>query len=169
MSYTVRPMTRDDVETIRTWRYAGPYAVYNLDMEGATGAALEDEMLDLRSPWFAVRDATGDLIGFFAYGSAADIGTPATPHVLDTDGTLSIGLGMRPDMTGSGAGLSFVHAGLEFARDRFAPTAFQLYVLSWNRRAVRVYERAGFRQVGTIRQRSEGGGEREFIEMWRAA
>lgn len=168
MAYTFAPMNRDDARAIRGWRYHGPYAVYNMDAEGMSGDALEEEMLDLRSPWFAVRDDSGELIGFFAYGTSAELGGYSTPHLFDEGRVLSVGLGMRPDMTGKGAGLRYVNTGLDFAREHFAPRVFRLYVMSWNHRAIRVYERAGFRRVGTVVQRIPSG-EREFIEMCRDA
>lgn len=168
MPYSFTAMNQDDARAIRAWRYEGPYAVYNMDAEGAVSDALEDEMLDLRSPWFAVRDESRELIGFFAYGTAAELGDLTTPHLFGADGVLSVGLGMRPDTTGKGDGLGFVTAGLDFARQRFAPRAFRLYVMSWNHRAIRVYERAGFRHAGIV-TRNTVSGAREFIEMCREA
>lgn len=168
MSYTFAPMNHDDARAIRNWRYVGPYATYNMDAADTSSDAIEAEMLDPRSPWFAVRDESGELMGFFAYGTAAELGGYSTPHLFDNDGLVTVGLGMRPDMTGKGEGLRFVNAGLNFARQRFAPRVFRLYVMSWNHRAVRVYERAGFQQVGIVTQRISTG-EREFIEMRRDA
>lgn len=168
MPYTLTPMSRDDARAIREWRYDGPYAIYNMDVDGFSSDVLDDEMLDTRSPWFAVRDTSGDLVGFFAFGTSAELGSYTAPHLFDQDDLLSIGLGMRPDMTGKGAGFDFVNVGLRFARERFAPRTFRLYVMSWNRRAIRVYERAGFRRIGFVIQHTPAG-EREFIEMRRVA
>ena len=81
---------------------------------------------------------------------------------------VTIGLGLRPDMTGHGQGLAFVNAGLNFARKEFVPKRFRLYVFDWNQRAIRVYERAGFRQIGPhVVHHPEG--DRVFIEMQRDA
>ena len=168
MPYTFAPMSWDEARAIRGWRYEGPYAAYNMDVEDVSANALDDEMLDPRSPWFAVRDESGELIGFFAYGTSAELGGYATPHLFDEDGLLSVGLGMRPDRTGKGDGQRFVNAGLDFAREHYAPRVFRLYVLSWNHRAIRVYEHAGFQQVDTVIQHTPAG-EREFIEMRREA
>ncbi|MGZ6391289.1 MAG: hypothetical protein ACXWQZ_18780, partial [Ktedonobacterales bacterium] len=73
MPYTLAALSRDDARAICGWRYEGPYAIYNMDVEGIGADVLEDEMLDLRSPWFAVRDGSGELIGFFAFGTAAEL------------------------------------------------------------------------------------------------
>ncbi|HET8626173.1 MAG TPA: GNAT family protein, partial [Thermomicrobiales bacterium] len=83
-------------------------------------------------------------------------------------GVLDVGLGMRPDLTGRGLGLAFVRAGLDFARARFAPRRFRLSVAAFNRRAIAVYERAGFRREGAIVVDGPDGG-REFAIMSRDA
>jgi len=60
---------------------------------------------------------------------------------------------MRPDLTGQGRGLTFVSAVLDFARRTFTPTAFRVTVAEFNKRALRVWEKAGF-QPGQTFQRS---------------
>lgn len=78
------------------------------------------------------------------------------------------GLGLRPDLTGCGLGLPFLLAGLEFARGRWAPSRFRLVVAAFNRRAIRVYERAGFRRGETYPHRTNGG-VHEVLRMERPA
>jgi ribosomal-protein-alanine N-acetyltransferase len=164
--YRFTPMTEADARAIGDWRYEGPYAVYTTPEEEREAAVREK--LDRRSPHFTVRDESGELIGFFAYGSAAEVGELGLPHLYAADEVLSVGLGLRPDLTGNGRGLAFVEAGLAHARAQYQPRTFRLYVLSFNARARRVYERAGFERVGTVRI-PFAAGEREFIEMRREA
>jgi RimJ/RimL family protein N-acetyltransferase len=167
-------MTEAEARAIAEWRYAGPYAIYSTPEEDREAAVLE--MLDRRSPYVAARaaggeaagDAAGELVGFFAYGSAAEVGELSTPHLFAADERLSVGLGLRPDLTGHGRGVGFVEAGLAYAREQYHPRGFRLYVLSFNARAMRVYEQAGFERVGTVRV-AFAGGEREFVEMRREA
>ncbi len=116
-----------------------------------------------------MRDAQDDLIGFFCFGTSAEVGGSGPPRLLDADGTLSVGLGLRPDRTGHGEGLAFVAAGLDFARQTDAPAGFRLFVMLFNQRAIRVYERAGFVTSGIIRVPTPDGGEREFVAMRRPA
>ncbi|HZU66371.1 MAG TPA: GNAT family protein [Ktedonobacteraceae bacterium] len=73
-----------------------------------------------------------------------------------------------PDLTGKKLGLTLVNAGLDFARKQFAPDYFRLFVLTFNQRAIKVYERAGFEHVGIYVQKNSNG-EREFQEMRRTA
>lgn len=88
------------------------------------------------------------------------------PALYGEDRTIDIGLGLRPDLTGKGLGLAFVEAGLAFARKRFAP---RLFVLSFNKRAIRIYERAGFTRVREFMQLNPVHGELHFVEMRREA
>lgn len=154
------PMTAVFVREIAGWCYPEPYALYNME-DSAEAMA---ELLDTRSPHIVARDETGAVLGFFAYGSAAEVGDSGAPHLYMADGGLSIGLGMRPDLTGRGLGLAFVKAGMRFAREWFAPSYLRLFALAWNERALRVYERADFQRVGK-RTILAPEGERVFIEM----
>ncbi|HEV8189926.1 MAG TPA: RNA-guided endonuclease TnpB family protein [Ktedonobacterales bacterium] len=155
MWFTFTPMTLEDARLIAMWRYPGAYATYNFVGDVA-------ELLGTRSPFFAAHDEHGELVGFCCVGTTAEIGDIGPPRLFTgADRTLSVGLGLRPDLTGQGSGLSFVTAILDFARESFAPEAFRLFVLAWNHRARCVYERAGFLPVGTIT--NEQG--LEFLEM----
>ncbi len=176
MTLALTPLTEADARAILAWRYDGPYAAYN-SPDPALGIAFDylAEMLDTRSPYFAVREQAGQAdtapIGFFAYGSACEVGSEggdevALPYLLRPDGSLTIGLGLRPELTGQGRGLALVEAGLAFARAHYHPTLFRLYVFAWNERASRVYLRAGFAAVGEARIQAPEG-ERVFIEMTR--
>ena len=55
-----------------------------------------------------------------------------------------------------------------FARETFAPAAFRLDVATFNQRAIRVYERAGF-VPGRRFMRYTRLGQHEFMEMTRVA
>ena len=153
ISYRFVPMTASFAETIASWRYPGIYAFYDLDQDPEDYQELMDPA-SWPEKYFAVLDETGDLAGFFSFDICEE--------------TVVLGLGLRPDLTGRGCGEAFVGAGLDFAWDRFAPSAFELSVASFNRRAILVYERLGFRQARTFQQETNGG-TYEFVEMRRAA
>ena len=74
MSLRFSPMTEGNASDILGWRYEGQYAAYNTP-DSALGADFDylAELLDTRSPYFAVREqgqTDAPPIGFFAYGSA---------------------------------------------------------------------------------------------------
>lgn len=170
--FTFAQMDEADARAILAWRYDGPYAVYN-SADPTDGEALGAlaELLDPRSPYFAVREAGHEHeppVAFFAVGSSCEVGREiGAPYTLRPDGSATVGLGLRPDLTGRGLGLSMAQVGLAYVRERYAPTGFRLYVYAWNARAIRVYERAGFVAVGETRVPAKEG-ERVFIEMTRS-
>ena len=123
-----------------SWRYPPPYDFYDGDQES----------IENPERYFAVRDACG-LIGFFYFERQGD--------------TLEYGLGLRPDLTGRGFGEEFSRAGLEFGRARFSPKKIILNVAAFNERAMKVYERLDFYEVGRHIRAFERWGAVEFVEM----
>jgi ribosomal-protein-alanine N-acetyltransferase len=105
--------------------------------------------------YWAVKDDAGELVGHFSFKPK-------------DERTVEIGLGMRPDLTGRGLGATFLAAGLDFARVQFAPERFVLAVATFNERAIKVYERAGFAPVRAY-MHATAGREWEFLEMARPA
>jgi [ribosomal protein S18]-alanine N-acetyltransferase len=162
--------TPETARALATWRYPAPYDTYDVGDEPAALA----EMLDARSPWFvafasdSAAGTDGAPIGYCCFGTSAEVGWEGDPRLWTTeDGALSVGLGLRPDLTGQRLGLPFFEAVLAFAAKRFSPTVFRLFVLSFNQRAIRVYERAGFRRVGERVTNVESPNELLFLEMHR--
>lgn len=162
MDFTFAPMTTEAARAIQVWRYEPPYDIYNMGGESSDEA--DAEWLDLRSPYFAAYTDAGDLVGFCCCGTASLPWDVAAPAITDADGVLALGLGLRPDCTGRGLGLSFVRAVLDFVAARFQPTGFILYVLAFNRRAIAVYERAGFVATRTLHIENRYG-PLDFVEM----
>jgi RimJ/RimL family protein N-acetyltransferase len=80
-----------------------------------------------------------------------------------------VGIGLRPDLKGRGRGQSFLLAQLDYAAGQWQPTTFRLFVAAWNERAIRLYERLGFREVARETRHFELVGDHEFIRMERAA
>jgi ribosomal-protein-alanine N-acetyltransferase len=147
-------MSQADAEAIALWHYSEPFSFYDWSAD-------PDDLSELLDPalrgdaYFAVDDEAGDLIGFFGFKRRPG-------------DTLDVGLGLRPDRTGQGLGGAFLRAGLEYANDRFAPEQFTLSVATFNRRAITVYERAGFVPVRVFMHRTNGA-EWEFVAMRRPA
>ena len=83
---------------------------------------------------YGVWNDGGEVVGTFMFTKATQDG-------------VTLGLALRPDLTGKGIGLAFVRAGVAFAKQRYAPSYLRLDVAEFNLRAIKVYERAGF-QLG---------------------
>ena len=89
-------------------------------------------------------------MGYFCFGEDARVAAGRRLGVYEHEAAPDVGLGMRPDLTGRGFGEDFLRAGLRLARETYSPQAFRLTVATFNRRAIRVYEKAGFRAVETF-------------------
>lgn len=141
MKHRVEQMTSEDFEDMASWRYEQPYDFYDGDID----PVLNPER------FFAVRDESGAFVGNYYFEQKGDV--------------VEYGLGLRPELTDRGLGTEFFRAGLDFARARFSPTAITLAVAASNERAIRVYERAGFRETGRHVRTFERFGEVEFVDM----
>jgi ribosomal-protein-alanine N-acetyltransferase len=153
-AFQFKPLTQANAEAIALWHYPEPYSFYDWAEDPNDLAELLDPALR-GDAYLAVEDGAGDLIGYFSFKSR-------------DSRMLEIGLGLHPERTGQGLGGTFLQAGLDYARSRFEPTEFVLSVATFNRRAIAVYERAGFTPVRVF-MHSTNGGDWEFVEMRRPA
>jgi [ribosomal protein S18]-alanine N-acetyltransferase len=146
-------MTQEEAEAVAAWHYPEPYAFYDWTADADDLRELLDPELRGEAYW-AVRDEADALVGYFSLKPKED--------------AVEIGLGLHPDLTGQGLGAAFLAAGLDFARGRFSPERFTLAVATFNERAIKVYERAGFAR-DRVYMHSTSGAEWEFLEMSRPA
>ncbi len=158
ISHTVSPMTEADAAVIAAWAYPPPYDIYSMD---ASSGCME-ELAD--GSYYAVRDGKGTLAGFYCFGASARVPAGDKLHAYDESGLMDIGLGMAPSLCGKGFGQSFLNGGLAFGREALSASAFRLTVAAFNKRAIRVYEKAGFLKTGSFLRTAEKG-SMEFIVM----
>jgi ribosomal protein S18 acetylase RimI-like enzyme len=137
---------------VTAWRYAPPYDFYDLASDPEDAAAMSDPARNEHR-----RAVLGDsgLEAFFYFDWHGDV--------------VEVGIGVRPDLTGRGLGESYMRAQLDYATEQWAPATFRLFVAAWNERAIRLYERLGFREVARETRHFELVGDHEFIRMERAA
>jgi ribosomal-protein-alanine N-acetyltransferase len=143
------PLNPEYARSIAGWHYPGEYAFYDMASDPEDRAEILNSA-NWPETYYAVLGLGDSVIGFFEYRLEG--------------GVLTIGLGLCPFLTGKGLGLEFTRAGLDFARQMFHPAAFRLRVATFNRRAIKVYERAGFRPDGTEWFKL-GGRDWEFLWM----
>lgn len=154
--FRFRPLRLRDALDASAWRYPDEYAMYNLALAPLLVATT------LRGPLAA-------LAGVAYYAVAAD--TDSLVGVLSLmrrGGDVEIGVGLRPDLNGRGLGLTYLYEGLAVARQRYHPQTFSLHVALFNRRAITVYERAGFRP-GPVRPFTYQGKRYDEMRMSRPA
>ncbi|MFN2298058.1 MAG: GNAT family N-acetyltransferase [Anaerolineales bacterium] len=151
MNFHFVPMNDSRARAVADWHDDVEFVFYGFDRDPEDWG----ELLDPRrrkERYFAVLDDFNELVGLFCFEPAGD--------------SLELGLGLAPRYTGRGLGAGFVAAGMAFARKRCRPRRFSLKVAAFNRRAIRVYERLGFRTERTF-PRETNGGEFEFVSMVR--
>ena len=138
---------------VAEWHYEPPYDFYDLASDPEDAAAMADPaQADHRR---AVLGDDGSLEAFLWFDWHGNV--------------VEVGIGLRPDLTGRGLGESFLRAQLEYAAEQWRPATFRLFVAAWNERAIRLYERLGFREVGREMRHFELVGDHEFIRMERPA
>jgi ribosomal-protein-alanine N-acetyltransferase len=152
--YDVRPMDRATAEDIATWRYDGPYSMYEVEADAI------ESFLNPAYQYFAVFDENNDVVGFCNFGEDARV-----PGFDYADDALDIGLGMRPDLTGLGKGLSFVRAVFDFARRTYTTTTYRVTIAAFNRRAQQLCLALGFREIGRFIRTNPEGNETEFVVL----
>ena len=148
MQLIFRPMDEASARAVAAWRYEPPYDFYNMD--AADVEASIQAFLDPRNGYYGIYSDVAT-VGYCCFGPDARV--PGGEYGADA---LDVGVHMRPDLTGQGRGLAFFSAILDFARRAWAPRAFRVTVAAFNRRALRVYEKAGFRATQTFQRDKDG-------------
>ena len=130
---TRHPLTESHKQAICNWQYEGEYAVYDLpsyeNMQKARSGFTNPERADSYLGW----SENGELIAYTHFSEKSD-------------GTY-LGIGVRPDLCGQGYGRKITQAAAKLAEERHPGKPVCLEVRTWNARAIRCYERAGFRIV----------------------
>lgn len=152
MGYTIRKRTQEDVAEFITWTYEGVHSFYdnNIQEEKIKGF-LQSVNTD---PMYSVVDGQGELISnceFF------DVGEPL-------EEIMAVGVQMRPDLTGKGNGLAFIQSIIEQGRKLIGYNHLELAVAEFNKRAIHVYEQAGFKRKGDF-ENTIRGEDYNFIIM----
>jgi [ribosomal protein S18]-alanine N-acetyltransferase len=150
VTYRFEKMTQQEAEEIAyNWHYDGNYSFYDMEADKEDLAGFLNP--ELRGDSVFTVYKVEEIIGYFSVNQTAAA-------------TYDIGLGMRPELTGSGMGLDFMKAGMDFVKSRFKPDIITLSVAMFNQRAIKVYRRMGFIDLDTFMQNTNGGSY-EFLRM----
>lgn len=148
MKLEFRVPTKSDVEDILTWKFEGIYSFYDNDIDVNKMEWIKS-IVDSDND-FAIYDEHNRLIGNCGFEYI--------------DEFFCVGVQMRPDITGQGFGTEFVKAIVEFGKQKYNLEYIDLTVAKFNKRAIRVYEKLGFKVVeefvNTIR-----GNDYDFMAM----
>jgi Acetyltransferases, including N-acetylases of ribosomal proteins len=153
----IAPMSAAHAEAICAWRYPPPYDRFNWpswEEMTARGTEFGDPWLR-ETQYAAVLNGGGELIGYVQF----------FPMLKVT----RLGLGLRPDLCGKGAGAILARLAAEEALRRAPGDEVDLEVLAWNTRAIRAYVKAGFVLDDTYRRQTAAGLEWFHCMVYRPA
>jgi RimJ/RimL family protein N-acetyltransferase len=128
--FVVRPLTGDDSREIATWRYDGPWRVYDVGP------------LDAAQGYWAVAGG-GRLVGYCCAGAEARV-----PGLAEADGLVDVGAGMDPALVGRGHGRAFGRAVLDHLSRSYPGLGLRAVVQAWNERSLRLTRSLGFTETG---------------------
>ena len=151
MDLAVLPFTEQEAAAMCSWHYPAPYNVY--DCPDWKTVHLQNWAMinaELRQKEFYAVYAQEEFVGFF--------------RLRQQEESILIGLGLRPDCCGQGMGKQLLALVLNTAQTRFPSISLQMEVRSFNQRAIRCYEQAGFRVVQKYRRKTAAG-MTKFLRM----
>ena len=149
VALAIRAMTEMDALAVSTWRYPGPYAIYDHEPDDWP------QFLVPAYRYHAVLDGS-ELVAYGCFGEDGRVaGGSYPPDALD------IGAGMRPDLVGQRRGKALLGMLLDFAAATYGATAFRSTVAAFNHRALALCRSVGF--IELARFISAGPQPREFV------
>ncbi len=137
--YRLEPLKEDHAWDILGWRYPEPYDFYD-PPEDDNAEHYVGEFIRPELQFHAVLDLNQQMIGFCSYGLDGQV-----PGGDYSQPALDIGLGMKPEYTGRGLGIAFFDAILDYAQTTMGASHFRLTVADFNKRAIALYRKFGFR------------------------
>lgn len=136
-------MTKESASEISQWTYPGIYSCYSFDGSNETLTEL------MNGEYYVASDNNNKVLGYICIGKSAQIPTLEKDIYID-ETVLDIGLGLNPALCGNGFGSKFLEDGISFTKQKFNASDYRLTVASFNQRAIKVYERIGFKYSRSV-------------------
>jgi len=145
-------LTENMAKEIFNWRYDGEYSVYDMpDWDIAKKSNFGITISETREKEFlGLIDKDNNLIGFI--------------RLREVDGNVVIGLGLKPNLCGKGIGSRLMELIKSESSNKFKNKKIRLEVRSFNKRAIKCYEKAGFKIVN-VHNRDTKRGNLDFVVM----
>ncbi len=145
------PTTEEEKILITEWKYEGEYSVYNAEPyeeQKKKGFGFANP----QNHFYSFYDEK-KLIGFI--------------NLYEEKTEVFFGIGVKPEECGKGYGSQMTEIACKISRELFPGKPLYLEVRTWNQRAVRCYEKAGFHIVGEPIRQTTSAGEGVFYHMIR--
>lgn len=130
--YILLPMNEQDAVKICSWRYPSPYNIYDWpSWHDVLQQQFEFGDTQIRTEQYvSIYNQTKQLIGFI--------------QLFPLASTVRLALFLAPEYCNQGLGYSMTRLAIRAARERYPKYELDLEVEVWNKRAIKVYEQAGF-------------------------
>ena len=149
MSYIFSPINEGSARIILSWRYNESLNFYN-----PNPSEIEETVKDFLNPensYYSIFNNRNQLVAYCCFGEDARVkGGNYDVKALD------IGFGLNPNLTRKGITFRIISAVYDFAKSHFSPTLFRVTVVEFNQQAIRLYEKAGFKQVQKFQREQDG-------------
>ena len=148
---TYHKTTEAEKIAITAWEYRGDCAIYNCEPyeeQKKRGAGFANP----KNQFYSFYDGA-HLVGFI--------------NLYEEETEVFFGIGVSPDDCGRGYGQQMAGTACALSKTLFPGKPLYLEVRTWNARAIRCYEKAGFRIEGDPVRQTTSAGEGLFCRMVR--
>lgn len=147
----IRSLDQQDKRSICSWQYPEPYGVYNLP----AWEEMQRQGIGFANPLKARN----------FYGFWEDHALIGFVHLMEEDAGVFVGIGVEPSRCGQHKGSAILRQAVQLAGRLYPGKRPYLEVRTWNQRAIRCYQRAGFQIDGEPFQQVTGAGTGTFYRM----
>lgn len=132
--YEVAPLLESDAKDICQWKYEGDFEVYNYpDWEECIKMQIAFTDEEKRRKQYYKVNKSGERLGYFC--------------LEEIDNAIELSVGIAPDKCSGGNGDMLINLALAKISELYSGKKIMLTVRPFNKRALRVYEKAGFKIV----------------------
>lgn len=146
---TYHKTTEEEKYLIADWKYCGDYVIYN-NQPYEEQKKSKSGFANPKNNFYSFYEKTA-LIGFINL------------HEEKTE--VFFGIGVNPDACNKGYGKQMIQIACEISKSLFGEKPLYLEVRTWNKRAIRCYEKAGFHIEGEDFRKITPVGEGVFYRM----
>ncbi|AFY56113.1 acetyltransferase, ribosomal protein N-acetylase [Rivularia sp. PCC 7116] len=142
-------MNEKSARIILNWRYDESLHFYNYNPSEIEETV--QEFLNPKNAYYSIFNNRNELIAYCCFGTDARV----KGGNYDTE-ALDVGFGIRPNLSKRGITFRIINAVYNFAKSHFLTTLFRVTVAEFNQQAIRIYKKAGFKQVQKFKRKQDG-------------
>ena len=146
-----RHLTEKEKQAICEWKYEGEFDIYNLP----TYEEMREKEIGFMNP-----KTEHNYYGYFENGNLVGF-----VNILEEATEVFIGIGVNPALCGKHYGQQILLSAYQISKVKYPEKPLYLEVRTWNIRAVKCYQKAGFQIDGEPYELTTGIGVGTFYRM----